>query len=92
MIKSFRHKGLKALYTTGNARGVRADHVARLRRLLNLLDVAIAPGDMDRPGNRLHPLKGELAGYWSVSVSGNWRVIYRFDGNDVELVDYLDYH
>ncbi|MFJ5296407.1 type II toxin-antitoxin system RelE/ParE family toxin [Pseudomonas sp. NPDC088368] len=92
MIKSFRHKGLKALYKTGNARGVMADHVSRLRRLLALLDVATVPSDMDRPGNRLHPLKGELSGYWSVSVSGNWRVIYRFDGNDVELVDYLDYH
>ncbi len=47
---------------------------------------------MDRPGNRLHPLKGKLAGHWSVSVSGNWRVIFRFDSSDVELVDYLDYH
>ena len=64
----------------------------RLRRLLASLDVAQAPGDLDRPGNRLHPLKGKLAGYWSVSVSGNWRVIFRFDGSDVELVDYLDYH
>ncbi|MQT88104.1 hypothetical protein DYL61_16885 [Pseudomonas nabeulensis] len=47
---------------------------------------------MDRPGNRLHALKGKLAGYWAVCVSGNWRVIFRFDGSDAELVDYLDYH
>ena len=92
MIKSFRHKGIKALYLTGNAKGVRADHVARLRRVLSVLDIAQAPDDMDEPGMRLHPLKGELAGFWSVSVSGNWRVIFRFLGTDVELVDYLDYH
>ncbi|MBI47666.1 MAG: Killer protein [Marinobacter sp.] len=92
MIRSFRHKGLRALHQRGDPSGVRADHVARLRRLLASLDVAQAPGDLDRPGNRLHPLKGKLAGYWSVSVSGNWRVIFRFDGSDVELVDYLDYH
>ena len=92
MIRSFRHKGLRALHQRGDPSGVRADHVARLRRLLASLDVAQAPGDLDRPGNRLHPLKGKLAGYWSVSVSGNRRVIFRFDGSDVELVDYLDYH
>jgi proteic killer suppression protein len=92
MIKSFRHKGLKILYSTGNSRGVQPEHIERLRRLLSTLDVATQPRDMDRPGNRLHPLKGDLTGYWSVSVSGNWRVIYRFIGRDVELVDYLDYH
>ncbi|WP_225776544.1 type II toxin-antitoxin system RelE/ParE family toxin [Pseudomonas sp. Marseille-Q5115] len=92
MIKSFRHKGIKALYLSGSAKGVRADHVARLRRILASLDVAKAPDDMDEPGMRLHPLKGELVGFWSVSVSGNWRVIFRFIETDVELVDYLDYH
>ena len=92
MIKSFRHKGIKALYLTGSAKGVRADHVARLRRILASLDVAKTQDDMDEPGMRLHPLKGELAGFWAVSVSGNWRVIFRFIDTDVELVDYLDYH
>ena len=92
MIKTFRHKGLKALHQTGSTKGVRADHVARLRRVLSALDIAAMPDDMDEPGMRLHPLKGELAGFWSVSVSGNWRVIFRFIGHDVELVDYLDYH
>lgn len=92
MIKTFKHKGLKALHQTGNTKGVRPDHVQRLRRILASLDIAAAPSDMDRPGNRLHPLKGELVGFWSVSVSGNWRVIFRFIGSDVELVDYLDYH
>lgn len=92
MIKTFRHKGLKALHATGCTRGLRADHVPRLRRLLAALEQATRPQDMDRPGNRLHPLKGDLADFWSVAVSGNWRLVYRFDGIDVELVDYLDYH
>lgn len=92
MIKTFRHKGLKALHTKGDASGVKAEHVPRLRRLLALLDVAAVPDDMDRPGYRLHPLKGELKGFWAVDVSGNWRVIFRFVGTDVELVNYLDYH
>lgn len=92
MIKTFRHKGLRSLYISGSTRGVRVDHVARLRRLLASLEHATAPQHMDRPGNSLYLLKGDLADFWSVSVSGNWRLIYRFDGVDVELVDYLDYH
>ncbi|MGP0143287.1 type II toxin-antitoxin system RelE/ParE family toxin [Pseudomonas syringae] len=77
-IKTFRHKGLKALHQTGIAKGVRADHVSRLCRVLSALDIAATPDDMDEPGMRPHPLNGELAGFWSVSVSGNWRVIFRF--------------
>ena len=92
MIKSFQHKGLKAFYETGSIRGIRADHAKRLARLLPFLDSATCPGDIDMPGWRLHPLKGELTQYWSVTMSGNWRVIFRFDDTDVELVDYLDYH
>ncbi len=92
MIRSFRHKGLKALHQRGDASGVRADHVARLCRLLAALEVANEPSDMLRPGNRLHLLKGPYAGYWSVNVSGNWRLIFRFSGVDVDQVDYRDYH
>ncbi|MFS2161880.1 type II toxin-antitoxin system RelE/ParE family toxin [Pseudomonas sp. Pseusp122] len=92
MIKTFRHKGLKALHLSGDTKGVRADQASRLRRILAALDLAKVPDDMDEPGMRLHPLKGELTGFWSVSVSGNWRIIFRFIGTDVELVDYLDYH
>lgn len=92
MIKSFKHKGLKALHSKGDASGVKAEHAARLRRLLSLLDVAAVPTDLDRPGYRLHPLKGELKGYWAMDVSGNWRIIFRFIGSDIELVNYLDYH
>ncbi|MFJ1571929.1 type II toxin-antitoxin system RelE/ParE family toxin [Pseudomonas sp. NPDC088322] len=92
MIRSFRHKGLRALYQRGDTSGVRADQVARLRRLLASLAVAQSPADMDRPGYRLHPLRGNLDGFWAVSISGNWRVIFHFVSTDVELVDYLDYH
>jgi proteic killer suppression protein len=60
--------------------------------ILSILDVAIVPSELNLPGYRLHPLKGQLTGYWSMTVSGNWRVIFRFVGVDVELVDYLDYH
>ncbi|MNY68097.1 Plasmid maintenance system killer protein [compost metagenome] len=92
MIKSFQHKGLRLFYETGSTRGIRSDHAKRLSRMLQFMDRAQAPGDLDLPGWRLHPLRGELAQYWSLSVSGNWRVIFRFSGSDIELVDYLDYH
>ena len=92
MIKSFQHKGLRGFYETGTTRGIRADHAKRLSRMLQFMDRATLPGDLDLLGWRLHPLKGELSEYWSLSVSGNWRVIFRFVGSDIELVDYLDYH
>lgn len=92
MIRSFRHKGLRALYQQGDPRGVKADHVPRLKRILTALDAAQSPRDLDLPGYRLHGLKGSLSGYWAVSVSGNWRVIFRFVDSDAELLDYLDYH
>ncbi|EKT4523972.1 type II toxin-antitoxin system RelE/ParE family toxin [Pseudomonas putida] len=92
MIRSFRHKGLRLLHQQGDSSGVRADHVARLRRLLASLEVAQVPSNMNRPGNRLHPLHGKQDGFWAVNVSGNWRLVFRFVGTDVELVDYLDYH
>lgn len=92
MITSFQHKGLKAFYESGTTRGIQVAHAEKIRRILSALDTAIVPSDMDIPGFRLHPLKGGLAGYWSVTVSGNWRVIFRFEGSNVELVDYCDYH
>ena len=92
MIKTFQHKGLKAYFETGTTKGIRVDHAKRLTLILSSLDVATVPGELNLPGFRLHPLKGQLAGYWSMTVSGNWRVIFRFVGADVELVDYLDYH
>lgn len=92
MIKSFRHKGLEAFYRKGTRTGINPRHANRLHAQLSALDVAKSPDDMAFPGWRLHPLGHDLAGYWSVTVNGNWRMIFRFDGEDAELVDYLDYH
>ncbi|MCL8298503.1 type II toxin-antitoxin system RelE/ParE family toxin [Pseudomonas mosselii] len=92
MIISFRHKGLRLFHETGNTRGIQAAHVQRLRRQLQFLDSAVVAEDMSVPGWQLHPLQGERLGFWSISVSGNWRLVFRFTGCDVELVDYLDYY
>lgn len=92
MILTIKHKGLQALYLKGSSKGLRPDHVNKLRRILAALDQAKQPADMDLPGLRLHSLKGQYKDHWSVSVNGNWRVIWQFTGEDVELVDYLDYH
>lgn len=92
MIKSFRHKGLQALFEHGVRSGVRPDHAAKLARQLARLDRAQAPQDMNVPGWALHALQGRLAGHWAVSVNGNWRLTFTFDGPDAVLVDYQDYH
>jgi toxin HigB-1 len=87
----YRHKGLKKFAETGSRAGIQPKHAERLRRLLTALDAATRPDDMNAPGNNLHPLKGKLEGHWSVTVSGNW-VTFLFEGEDVILVDYQDYH
>ena len=92
MILGFRHKGLERLFEKGDRRRVSPRIIARVERVLARLDEAAGPGDMNLPGFGLHPLKGHLAGYWAVSVSGNWRVVFRFDGRDVTDVDLVDYH
>lgn len=92
MIRSIRHKGLQRLYDSGDARGVSAEHVEKLRDILARLDAARTAADMDIPGFRLHPLKGELKGFWAVTVRANWRVIFRFAATGATDVDYLDYH
>ena len=92
VIVSFRHKGLEMLYRDGTKRGVQGAHVPKLLRILSLLDVAQTPDDLTIPSFRTHPLKGDLAGHWSIWVNGNWRVTFRFLESDVELVDYRDYH
>ncbi|WP_204794422.1 type II toxin-antitoxin system RelE/ParE family toxin [Oceanisphaera litoralis] len=92
MITGFQHKGLEAFYRTGTTKGIQAAHAAKLRRILALLDVAAVPEDLNIPSFKLHQLKGELRGYWSVRVNGNWRVTFRFVGVDIELVNYVDYH
>jgi toxin HigB-1 len=92
MIRSFRHKGLKRLYESADPRGVMTEHVVKLRDILVRLDAAHAPADMDLPGFRLHPLRGERKGFWWVTVRANWRVTFRFADRDTFEVDYLDYH
>ena len=92
MITSFRHKGLEAFFRTASKSGIQPHHADKLRLILTLLNRAKGPGDVNGPGLFLHGLSGKLAGLLSVRVSGNWRVVFRFDGTDVELVDYIDYH
>jgi proteic killer suppression protein len=92
MITSFIHKGLERFYKTGKPSGIQAKHAKRLRLILTNLDQAESPSDMDLPGLRLHELKGNRKDIWSVSVSGNWRVTFRFIGRDAEIVNYEDYH
>ncbi|NOG32874.1 addiction module killer protein [Halomonas sp. TBZ9] len=92
MIKKIKHKGLKRLYEKGQTQGVQPNHVEDLQDILAALDAATIPSDMDIPGLDFHPLKGNLQGFYSVHVNGNWVVIFTFDGQDAHLVDYLDYH
>lgn len=92
VIKSFRHRGLKALYEGRGAAKVAPGHAAKLERILTTLDRCSGPEGMNLPGYRLHRLKGPLKGYYAVSVSGNWRVTFRFEAGDAVEVDYLDYH
>jgi toxin HigB-1 len=92
VIVLIRHKGLRRLYEADDPRGVSADHADKLRRILARLDAAQTAGDMDLPGYRLHPLKGELRGFHAVTVRANWRVIFRFENGYAIDVDYLDYH
>ena len=86
------HKGLLAFYERGDARRIPASLVPRIRRILSDLDAAVQPGDMNLPGYRLHPLTGDRRGQWSVRVSGNWRVVFRFEDGVPVGVTLVDYH
>lgn len=92
MIKSFRHRGLQRFYETGSKAGIQAAHAGKLRLQLAALNQAAKPADMSAPSWSLHPLNGELKGHWAITVNGNWRMIFTFDGTDAILVDYRDYH
>lgn len=92
MIRSFHHKGLKLLFEKGDRRKPQPQYVDKVERILARLDQAADPSHMDLPGYRLHPLKGDLVGYWAVSVSGNWRIIFRFEDGHANAVDLIDYH
>lgn len=92
MIKSFRHKGLQKCYQSGSKAGIQAKHAGKIRLILARLDAAQDPKDMNLPGLRLHQLGGEFSSFYAVDVSGNWRIVFRFQDQDVHDVDYLDYH
>ena len=92
MIRSFKHKGLERFFITGSKKGIIPEHAEKIARMLDRLDASISPADMNLPGYRLHELKGKNAGTWSVTINGNWRITFEFDGQDVILVDYQDYH
>ena len=92
MIKKFKHKGLKLLFDSGNAKGINPQHWARIRKILALLETAESIEDMNLPGLELHPLKGERKGEWAVKISGNWRITFNLEKGDAFDVDYEDYH
>lgn len=92
MIKSFKHKGLKKFFETGSLAGIQASHATRLRMQLAALDTAQTIEDMNVPGFRLHELKGNRSGIWSITVSGNWRMTFEFFAGNADIVNYEDYH
>ena len=92
MIKSFNHKGLKEFFETGSKRGIQPEHAPKLGRMLDRLDASTNAQDMNLPGYRLHQLVGDKRDTWSVTVNGNWRMTFYFEGQDAYLVDYMDYH
>jgi proteic killer suppression protein len=92
MIRSFKHRGLKRLYERGDRSGIRPDLLESVERILTVLDSAAAPQALDLPRYRLHALKGDLKGLWSVTVRANWRIVFRFEGNDASDVELIDYH
>ncbi|MCR9104468.1 MAG: type II toxin-antitoxin system RelE/ParE family toxin [Gammaproteobacteria bacterium] len=92
MIKSFKHKGLRRFYENGSKQDIQAQHAPKLRMQLAALDSALTIEDLDIPGYRLHQLKGDRKGIWSISVSGTWRITFEFTDGNVYIVNYEDYH
>ena len=92
MVKSFRHKGLQRFFLDGTKKGIQPKHAEKLADILDTLDAASEIRDMRFPDSDLHLLKGNFRGFWSVRVSGNWRIVFRFENGDVFDVDYIDYH
>ena len=92
MIVSFNHKGLEKFYKSGSLAGIQARHNKRLRMQLTALNTAQTIEDMDIPGYRLHSLKGKRKGFWTIRVSGNWRLTFRFENGNIHILNYEDYH
>ncbi|WP_111639132.1 type II toxin-antitoxin system RelE/ParE family toxin [Marinomonas shanghaiensis] len=92
MIKSFKHKGLKKYFETGSASGIQAKHKSKLRMQLTAIDTAQEIDDINLPGFKLHPLKGDRDGIWSITVNGNWRITFEFIDGNAYILNYEDYH
>ena len=92
MIRSFKHRGLRRLYERDDRSGIRPDLLDTVERILTVLDSAAMPRALDIPRYRLHPLKGEWKGFWSVTVRANWRIVFPFEGTDAFDVELIDYH
>ncbi len=92
MIKSFKHKGLQQFFESGSTRGIQVMHAQKLRMQLAALDTAQTIEDVDIPGYRLHQLKGDRKGTWSITVNGNWRITFEFHQGHAYIVNYEDYH
>lgn len=92
MILSFKHKGLKEFFLTGHASKLNKDHLKKLRLVLAKLDAATHIKDLNFPGSQLHVLTGDLKGYYSISITGNWRLIFKFHNGDASFIDLIDYH
>jgi proteic killer suppression protein len=92
MIRSFRHRGLEKYFLSGIKSGIQTEHERRINLILSRLHASTSPKDMDLPGLRLHEIAGKRKGTWSVSISGNWRITFEFDGEDAVAVNYEDYH
>lgn len=92
VILGFRHSGLRRLFEKNDSRRITPNHRAKIKRILARLDDASHARDMNLPGFELHRLTGDLAGFWAVKVSRNWRVIFRFEGQHVRDVNLIDYH
>ncbi len=92
MIRSFKHKGLRKFFKTGSVAGIRPTHRQKIRIRLTALHTAARLEDMDLPGFRLHPLKGDRLGEWAVDVNKNWRITFEFIDGDAYIVSYEDYH
>ena len=92
MIKTWHRKGLKQFFETGNKAGIVAAHERKIKIILQRLSAAIKPEDMNTPGMQFHKLSGNYAGFYSVSINGNWRIIFKFNNQNAEEVNYIDYH
>jgi len=92
VIRTFRHRGLRCLFEDEDVSRIRPDLVEKAGNILSVLDSAVTPRDLDLPGYRLHPLKGDRKGYWAITVRANWRIVFRFADGDAFDVDLVDYH